>query len=1256
MRRKYCLSVYALIIVVFLVNLTSLFITAKEIEGKQVSDNSVEETIDGEDMDEEVSISENEVAENQDEETNIDYSQLKINYKADYSQVIYGSDDGIKSIEINAIAQTPDGYIYVGSYAGLYRYNGSTFKSINIDSEIANVTCMYVDGLGRLWIGTNDKGIFVYDPKTTEVLRYTANDGLASNSIRCITEDKKGVFYIGTSSYLCSIEHDNVIKNYSDYSNITFVKEIISSYEGVVYGVTNEGGLFAISDGKLVNGEYFTSKDFACNSLDQLGNKILVGTVTGEIVAFDKNNIANYEIYLRTEEIGGLNNINKIKCDDNGGYFIGADNGLGYCDVNRFYQNMQSDLFQGAASDILLDYQGNVWFSSSKYGVCKYASNSFADIFKMVGIDSTPVNGVTGRGDLIYVATDGGLIVINEKERKIVEDPSIAFLSDMRIRDAYKDSKSNIWLSVYDAEGIVKLEPDGTVVKLGEEEGALGNKFRSSIELPDGTIAEASNKGITLIKDDKIVGTVGEKEGMIVTQILCMQIDNQGRLLAGSDGDGIYVIEDGKIVDHISVDDGLDALVVLRIVKAKDGFIYVGSDGLYYDDGETVSKLTSFPYTNNYDLYITDEGEAWVSGSGGFFVVGVDDLVTNGQYDYVLIDKFNGFDTTLVANSWNYVDENGNFYICCSSGVKKYNIQESKDTNNDYNVFIDNIGIDDEINVLPVGVDRIVIPAGTNRVSLLPAVLNYSMSNPLIKVSLTGFDDKGVIMKQSELNDISFTNIPNGEYVLNIQILDEVNRAVLREIQIPVIKEAEFYETGIFKAYMYFVIGAFLFFTAWLLAKYGSVNELKYQYNETRKARDEAENANQAKSQFLAKMSHEIRTPINAILGMDDLLMQEDISETVYGYASDIKNATTALLTMVNDVLDFSKMESQKMHLVEQEYNARQLMENVVAILVATAKSKNLKPIITIDPAIPSKLFGDEGRIRQILLNLLSNATKYTREGSVELSVSVENSEGEYVFIKFMVKDTGIGIKTEDLPKLFNSFERVDEESNANIQGTGLGLAITKELANLMESDIKVESEYGKGTTFYFVLKQRKMSVDSIGIINTEHLPENNEKRNFITTNKEENKTENKGISEKKKRKALFTAKGARILVVDDNSINRKVVKGILKGTECTIDLAESGQQCIKLAKENNYHVILLDHMMPEMDGIETLKMLREDPDIDDIPIIALTANATEGARELYMGYGFTDYITKPVNADDLEQLLIKYLPTILVNKNDREN
>ncbi len=386
-----------------------------------------------------------------------------------------------------------------------------------------------------------------------------------------------------------------------------------------------------------------------------------------------------------------------------------------------------------------------------------------------------------------------------------------------------------------------------------------------------------------------------------------------------------------------------------------------------------------------------------------------------------------------------------------------------------------------------------------------------------------------------------------------------------------------------------------------------------------------ADEANKAKSGFLADMSHEIRTPINAILGMNEMILRETGEKNVLEYARNIKSSGRNLLQLINSILDFSKIEDGKMEIIPVRYSVRDLITYLINSVKERADEKGLELIINVDPGIPSELKGDDSRIEQVVLNLLTNAVKYTPEGSVTLTFRDAGREKDSIRLYVEVADTGIGIKEDDMGRLFESFERLDVIRNRNIEGTGLGISIITRLLSLMDSELQVSSVYGEGSVFSFELVQQISNHEPIG--------------EYITTSADEENVHSYRES--------FRAPDARVLVVDDTKMNIMVVANLLKGTRVMIDTAENGQDAINLCDASHYDVILLDQRMPGLDGTQTLKGIRDLASAlnADTPVICLTADAVRGAREKYIADGFSDYLTKPVEGRSLERMLFKYLP-----------
>lgn len=394
-----------------------------------------------------------------------------------------------------------------------------------------------------------------------------------------------------------------------------------------------------------------------------------------------------------------------------------------------------------------------------------------------------------------------------------------------------------------------------------------------------------------------------------------------------------------------------------------------------------------------------------------------------------------------------------------------------------------------------------------------------------------------------------------------------------------------------------------------------------------KRSQQEAETANMAKSSFLANMSHEIRTPINAILGMNEMILREEKDPAIRGYAGNIQASGNSLLSIVSDVLDISKIESGKLEIIPVDYEVNSLISDCCNMAAGRAKAKELELLVECADNVPMKLCGDETHIRQIIMNLLTNAVKYTEKGTVKLIVSGRFTDGGFV-LKVDVSDTGIGIAEENLPQLFTQFQRFDLQRNRNIEGTGLGLSIVKRLCDLMSGTITARSVLGSGSTFTVELPQKVVDSTPCGGVNL-----------------------NYSAGAEHEYHHSFEAPEAKILAVDDLPVNLLVIANLLKETRIKIDTAGSGRECLDKCSQQKYDLILMDHMMPEMDGVQTFEKLHGDKSSPNFetPVIMLTANALAGMREQYMDVGFADYVSKPVRGAKLEEAIRRNLPESMI-------
>ena len=399
---------------------------------------------------------------------------------------------------------------------------------------------------------------------------------------------------------------------------------------------------------------------------------------------------------------------------------------------------------------------------------------------------------------------------------------------------------------------------------------------------------------------------------------------------------------------------------------------------------------------------------------------------------------------------------------------------------------------------------------------------------------------------------------------------------------------------------------------------YGVVSVI-HNVTELYLAKEKAEEASVAKGIFLANMSHEIRTPMNAVKGMGDLLLRTKLDNVQRDYVHNLSRASDSLLTIINDILDFSKIDANKMELVEVAYDFAEMVTNVSELIRIRASEKSLPFFSEIDPAIPSTLIGDDVRIKQILLNLLGNAVKFTQNGHINLKIILEpsSSDTEKVVLSFLVEDTGMGIREEDIPSLFDAFSQTDMKKNRGIQGSGLGLAISRKLSELMGGTINIESVYGEGSVFTCTIPQR--------FDHSIHSLKGNEAEEASN----------------------FSVENAEVLVVDDNEINLLVASELLKQYGIQADTAQSGAEALRMTEEKQYDLIFMDHMMPEMDGVEVTQHLRMNADWrGDVPIVALTANAISGMKELFLNKGMNDFLSKPIEIDTLSRILKTWLPS----------
>ena len=620
-----------------------------------------------------------------------------------------------------------------------------------------------------------------------------------------------------------------------------------------------------------------------------------------------------------------------------------------------------------------------------------------------------------------------------------------------------------------------------------------------------------------------------------------------------------------------------------RAVEVMQRYLSSLKTGLEYDSAFLVSAASRRYYTyEGLNKIVDPENDAhdiWYS----LFIE------KNKPYDLdVDSDEMNRGQWTIFVNA-RIEDSEGHLLGVCGVGVQMVNLQELfQSAEQQYGVKINLI---DKNGLVQVDTED-------------------------INIENAWLDD---VLGQEETNDYIYQTLENNEFAVTKYVEYLGWYLVVRSAQTSI--NRDFLNIIFLNVALFLLVMGFLLVTIIVILR------------RTKKERDDREKllilseravaASEAKTSFLSSMSHEIRTPINAVLGMNEMILREADNSNILEYASNIQNAGKTLLSLINSILDFSKIEEGKMEIIPVEYDTASVINNLVVSISERAKNKDLELIVEADPQLPARMIGDDVRLSQVIMNLLTNAVKYTEKGSVRFSIQGgERKDGE-ISLNVKVEDTGIGIKQEDLPRLFQSFERLDEVRNHSIEGTGLGMSIVTRLLDMMGSHLEVESTYGKGSAFSFTVSQKIADDTPIG----DYVQRLDRSRRTVGGE-------------------TLWAERARILVVDDNDMNLKVAKNLLKLFGITPDLVDSGFKAVEIMRKEHYHLVLLDHMMPKMDGVETLQLLRKEQLLpEDTKVIVLTANAVNGAKEKYLEAGFDEYLSKPIDVRQLEALLLKTLP-----------
>ena len=720
-----------------------------------------------------------------------DTSALTIeNDGANLKFVMYDTSNGLPSAPANTVAQTSDGFIWIGSYSGLIRYDGTTFYRFDPSVGISNVISLYADSKDRLWIGTNDSGLAVYEQGKFRF--YTREDGLPSSAVRAISEDGNGNIIVGTTRGLSYIGADSKLRLLSNAVTYSSYISELRSADGNVFGCTKDGGVFEIEDLKVIH--YYGSDAFddPVQSIcpDPVREECLyIGTLDNEILLVNMKDLS----VIRRISTGEYSSVQHMEPAD-GILWVCFDDGIGYVTDSGIFSDINGLPMNNSIDHALRDYEGNMWFASSRQGLMKIVTSRFINLNEVADLPPLVVNSTCLYNDDLYIGTDSGLVILNKNYRKLTNSLT-KLLEDQRIRSIKRDSSGGLWFCTFSGAGLVHMSADGSVESFTSEDGLASNRIRTCTELADGSMAVAVTGGVFIIKDGKIVREYTADSGLTNTEILAVAEDKDGRILMGSDGDGLF-IGDGADVTRKGIDDGLQSEVIMRIKydAEHDVFWLITSNSVAYMKNGVITTVTNFPFSNNFDLFNDGSGHIWVLSSGGIFVVSADNMLNNTPgMEYILYDTEGGLPAVATANSRSELTEDGLLYISGATGVSLVDLHDPVSNDIPAKLTIPFVHADDTaIYAAPGG--TVTIPHNTKRLTIDAYVLSYTLMQPKVCYRLIGFDEEDIILDREDLRNISYTNLKGGNYTFTLSTIDDLTGERDNTVTLTIVKDMAFYE------------------------------------------------------------------------------------------------------------------------------------------------------------------------------------------------------------------------------------------------------------------------------------------------------------------------------------------------------------------------------------------------------------------------------------------------------------------------------
>ena len=1118
---------------------------------------------------------------------------------------LYDASNGLPTSDANCVLGTRDGYVYIGGYSGVIRYDGTTFERMSAESGLTNARTLFEDSKGRLWAGTNDNGVVVLDG--TQRRHYTYEDGLTSSSVRAFAEDKDENIYIGSTDGIACVDREGLLKKLEDerVDHETIVR-LSADANGRIYGNTYNGDVFAIENGTLT--AYYSGEALGVSQVSTVyadpeeAGKIYIGTGDGTVYY---GNFGEDAAHMKAYSADALDEIYYITtgCKK---IWVTSENAAGYLDEEGGIRLLDHIPMKNSIDMVTQDYQGNLWFASSRQGVMKIVTSNFRDITEEAGLSTESVNATCLYEDMLYIGTDAGLYIL-DRDLNICQNELTEYLKGVRIRCLTDDEEGKLWISTYtDDLGLLCLTPGGEIRGFTTQDGMPDNRVRCTVIASDKTVLVGTNGGLAVLLDGKIIRTVTASETVSNTVFLTLCEGDDGIVYAGTDGDGIYAIQ-GEKVEKITRADGLTSDVILRIKRDDERGVYwiITSNSIEYMKDGLITNVDSFPYNNTFDIFSDDKDNLWILSSMGVYCLSAEDVLNNTVSDFRLYTLENGLPGAPTNNSYSALTKEGTLYMTERTGVCEVNINRFFEQKALVKTGVRSITCDDsEIEADAEGV--YTIPADTGRVRITPAILDYTLTNPLVHVYLSGTDEAGITAEQSKLTALEYTGLPYGTYTLHIQLLNKTTKEVLQDDTLRIVRTPKLTELWIVRVLLLGFLILVSGFTVW---RFMRATVIARQKEELKRAKEAAERAIRANAGFFTGMSQELMAPINIITGTNEIAMRESAKDVPKEYlafltdcAETVQVAAKLLLVEAGGLLYRYLWTAGSLRITEQEYDTGEELSAIISIIDTGCRQKGIVFDVHTDDLLPRRLYGDKEILRHIVLVLLFRALQHTLEGSIGFRISMEERNGETAVLTI------------------------------NIRGAGISEEEFKELKKLAETAAgTLLSEHDPQGVVTFVLKISQKIMDATPV------PEFTEKRTF---------------PEAGTYIPRFIAPDADILIAAGDGATAGMIRGLLRVTEVFVTVSADGEDVLNRIRENSFNIVFIDQSLKGMDHKEIIQRIRAfDP---NLPVYAITSEY-EAGEAYYLEIGYNGFLLKPVDGEILETTVLRHLPEQMTQRPGEE-